>query len=98
MPVGHWVGLHMRAFGVLCSVLVGLLPATSHRVVLTGEGETPSFEVHGFVSQGFILTRETNFLAKSAGGSFEFSEAGINFTVQLTDQLRSGFQIFAHQL
>jgi hypothetical protein len=55
-------------------------------------------QVHGFVSQGFILSSGNNFLARSKSGSFEFSEIGINFTSQPTDKLRVGVQLFAHKL
>jgi hypothetical protein len=54
--------------------------------------------IHGFVSPGFIMTTDNNFLANSKGGSFEFDEVGINFTVPLTDKLRAGLQLFAHKL
>jgi hypothetical protein len=55
-------------------------------------------EVHGFVSQGFILSSGSNYLARSRRGSFEFTEVGINFTKQLTNELRAGLQIFARDL
>lgn len=56
-------------------------------------------ESHGFVSQGFILSTSNNYLAdETTHGSFEFSEAAINFTLQLTDRLRTGMQLFAHDL
>lgn len=55
-------------------------------------------EIHGFVSQGFILGFENEFLAASKSGSVEFSEAGLNFTKQLTDNLRTGLQLFVHDL
>ncbi|MDQ2646183.1 MAG: OprO/OprP family phosphate-selective porin [Myxococcota bacterium] len=55
-------------------------------------------QIHGFVSQGFIKTSENNYLAKSERGSFEFTEAGINFTRSFNDNLRVGFQLFAHEL
>jgi hypothetical protein len=57
-----------------------------------------SVQVHGFVSQGFIYSTKNNYLAKSTRGSFEFSEAGINFTKPLTDKLRVGLQLFARDL
>ncbi len=59
-----------------------------------------SLEVHGFVSQGFIYTTNGNsYLAEGTNkGSFAFTELGVNFTKQLTDTLRIGFQIFAHNL
>jgi hypothetical protein len=55
-------------------------------------------DVHAFVSQGFIVTSENNYLAKSKQGSFEFTEVGLNFTKLLTDQLRVGIQLFARDL
>ena len=53
-------------------------------------------QVHGFVSPGFLVTTGNNYLAKSKGGSFEFNEVGINFTIPITDKLRAGMQLFAH--
>jgi hypothetical protein len=59
---------------------------------------TPSLQMHGFVSQGFIKTTANNYLAPSDRGSFEFTEVGVNFTSQITQRLRVGVQLFAHQL
>ena len=55
-------------------------------------------EVHGFASQGFLLTTENNYLAETERGSFEFAEAGLNVTRPLTDRLRTGLQLFARDL
>ena len=55
-------------------------------------------EIHGFVSQGFILSFENEYLARAKTGSVEFSELGINFTRQLTDELRLGVQLFSHDI
>lgn len=58
-----------------------------------------SIETHGFVSQGFILTLDNDYLAQgTTDGSFEFSEVGINFTKPLSDNLRTGVQFFAGDL
>lgn len=57
-----------------------------------------SVETHGFVSQGYIVTTDNNYLGPSERGSFEFTEAGINFTHAPSDRLRIGLQIFAHEL
>lgn len=58
----------------------------------------PAVDIHGFVSQGFIKSTDNNYLGPSARGSFEFTEVGINFTRTLTDDLRVGMQVFAHDL
>jgi hypothetical protein len=61
------------------------------------EQGTP-LEIHGFVSQGFLKTTENNYLGHSERGSFELTEVGINFTKGLTNDLRVGVQLFAHDL
>src|SRR5688572_13264616 len=58
----------------------------------------PLVEIHGFVSQGFIVTTDNDYLAESERGSFEMAEVGINFTRALTDRLRAGVQLFARDL
>ena len=55
-------------------------------------------EVHGFVSQGFAKSTDNDYLLRSSKGSFEMSEAGLNFTSQLTERLRVGIQLFAYDL
>lgn len=55
-------------------------------------------EVHGFVSQGFILSSGSNYLTRSKRGSFEFTEVGVNFTSTITDELSVGMQLFSRDL
>jgi hypothetical protein len=57
-------------------------------------------ETHGFVSQGYLRTTSNNYLAKSSSprGSFEMAEVGLNFTQPLSDNLRTGIQLFARDL
>lgn len=55
-------------------------------------------EVHGFVSQGVVKSTANDYLVNSSKGSFEMSEAGLNFTGQLTERLRIGVQLFAYDL
>jgi hypothetical protein len=57
-----------------------------------------ALQVHGFVSQGFLVTTDNNYLAESERGSFEFTEVGLNFTQPLSDELRVGVQLFARDL
>ena len=55
-----------------------------------------SFDVHGFGSQGFMLTTGNDYLvADSKRGSFQVSEAGLNLSKDLTSKLRFGIQFFA---
>jgi hypothetical protein len=67
---------------------------------LGSPGDLLSVEVHGFASQGFILTTNgNNYLdTGTTSGSFQFSEVGLNFTKSLTDQLRLGMQLFAQDI
>jgi hypothetical protein len=57
-----------------------------------------ALQVHGFVSPGFIVSTNNNYLSESKRGSFEFAEVGINFTKPITDDLRVGVQLFARDL
>ena len=61
-------------------------------------GELGQLQVHGFISQGFLYTSDNNYLANSSRGSFEFTELGLNFTLQPMDRLTLGLQIFSHDL
>jgi len=55
-------------------------------------------DVHAFVSQGYMITTESNYIAHSRRGTFEFTEVGINFTKNITDDLRIGMQLFTRDL
>jgi hypothetical protein len=55
-------------------------------------------QIHGFASQGFLITAYNNYLAHSRSGSFEIAEAGVNVTSQPLDNLRLGVQFFARDL
>ncbi|HEX6275080.1 MAG TPA: hypothetical protein VFZ53_18695 [Polyangiaceae bacterium] len=51
------------------------------------------------MSQGAFKTSGNNYLARdSEHGSFEFSEAGLNFTKALGDDFRIGLQLFARDV
>lgn len=52
------------------------------------------FRVHGFLSQGYFLTSENNIFGSSKdGGSFGFTEAGLNASWSLTADLRLAGQL-----
>ena len=38
------------------------------------------FDWHGFISQGFSLTDENNYIGSSSDGSFKYSEAGLGMS------------------
>jgi hypothetical protein len=54
-------------------------------------------DIHGFISQGFVQTmNQDSFIAGNSGkGSFNFNEAGINFTKQVSSDMHIGAQFFA---
>ena len=53
-------------------------------------------QVHGFASQGFVHTDGNNWLTMDSGnvGSGQFTDFGGNASVQITDKLRIGAQIY----
>jgi len=58
-------------------------------------GSTGNVDIHGFISQGYIQTTDNNFFGPTEDGSFQFNEAGINFSSDVSDRLRVGLQFFA---
>lgn len=92
----RWAKLLWLTFRV---AILGLAVAGSAGAADLEAAGAPPLEIHGFVSQGAIKTTGNDYLvAESQKGSFEFSEAGINFTSQLTDKFRVGLQLFAYDL
>lgn len=88
----------LRVMGI-CAFGTALLSSEVEAAQLGSEGSVASVEVHGFVSQGFIFTLRNDYLATdSTSGSFDFSEVGINFTKELTENLQLGLQLFAQNL
>jgi hypothetical protein len=55
-------------------------------------------DIHGFVSQGYLKSTDNNLFGNTQDGTFEFNEFGINFSSELTDDLRVGMQLFARNL
>jgi hypothetical protein len=87
------------AIGIFAPASVLLAPSRGLAANIGSEEGAVAVEVHGFASQGFILTLKNDYLAdRTTKGSFEFSEIGINFTTELTDSLRTGVQLFAQDL
>jgi hypothetical protein len=91
----------MRALLTGASLLVawGSLCAWDTGAAFADEApDERSIDIHGFVSQGFIKTTANDYLTESERGGFDFTEVGINFTTALSDRLRIGLQLFAHDL
>lgn len=79
-------------------LLVGVDSRVRAQVDRDAPEDPDALAVHAFVSQGFLVTTDNNYLADSSHGSFEFTEVGINFTKPLSDDLRVGIQLFARDL
>lgn len=88
----------MKTYCVGVKILALVLFAFSARDI-SAQNALNNVDIHGFVSQGFLYTTENNFLADSSdNGSFEFNELGVNFSTQLSDDLRIGMQLFSRDL
>ncbi len=57
-------------------------------------------QIHGFASQGFVHTDENNWLTMQTShvGSSEFTDFGLNSSMQITDKFRIGAQIYDRNL
>lgn len=55
--------------------------------------------VNGFLSQGYLISSNNNFLGDSkGGGTFQVNEVGLTFTLQATEKLRLGAQLLSRDL
>jgi hypothetical protein len=54
--------------------------------------------IHGFVSEGGYVSTSNEIIGASSRGSLKFLDAGVNFSVQLFDQLRVGLQVVARRV
>ena len=52
-------------------------------------------EVHGFATQGYIKTSANSFFGDSEDGSFEFTELGVNASMDATENIRLSGQLLS---
>jgi hypothetical protein len=79
-----------------CAAAIAASPGRAAAADVGAPGTPLSVEVHAFASQGALVTTNNDYLVRSSTkGSFQLSEVGINFTHDLTDNLRLGLQLFA---
>jgi hypothetical protein len=88
-----------RCRSSMWALALWLIASPAAAVEVGSEGDLASVEVHAFASQGFILSKDNNYLSTdTTHGSFQFSEVGVNLTKNITDKLRMGVQLFAQDL
>jgi hypothetical protein len=82
--------------GLVLALTLAMGARRAQAEIGSSDSDLWSFEVHGFGSQGFLLTTGNDYLvADSKRGSFQLSEVGINLSKNLTEKLRFGAQLFA---
>ncbi len=55
-------------------------------------------QTHGFFTQGYIKSKDNNFFGNSSGkGSFDFTEIGVNASIQPIAQLHTSAQLLLRQ-
>jgi hypothetical protein len=80
----------MRGFAILL-----VLASTAGRAAAQ---DVPHVDVHGFVSQGALVSTHNDYLGHSRRGSLEFTEAAINVSTEPASRLRIGAQLFTRDL
>lgn len=58
----------------------------------------PTFQLHGFISEGGFWSTENDYIGKSSRGSLELFEAALNVSSEVTDRLRAGIQLYARDV
>lgn len=88
---GHW--LLVPAF--LAALSGSRLEALDLKVFGTNG---PPMEFHGFASQGFLYSSKYNYLGDSSSGSFKFTEAGLNVSLNPFPRTRIAAQAFSYDV
>jgi len=83
----------MKKYRLIAALIFMILLASNVHA-----GDVGDVAIHGFLSQGYIVSTDNNYLTNTEKGSFEFNEVGINFSTWLTSDLRAGIQLFARDL
>ncbi len=83
--------LKSNNFLSLCLVLAWSM--TTHATEVVGWDD--QFQVHGFLTQGYVKTTDNNFFGDSKDGSFEFRELGVNSSYRFNPQLMVSAQLLS---
>jgi len=75
-------------------VFVLFLIIISNAYALTYE----NIHIHGFISQGYMVSDRNNYLANTHKGTFEFNDAAINFSRLLYPNLHIGCQVYTRDI
>jgi len=75
-----------------------LSPSVSESIALAGSNLLSRVQLHGFVNAGGFISTANDYIGDSSGGSLKLFEAGINFSTELTDQLRVGLQFVSRSV
>jgi hypothetical protein len=68
---------------------------------LTSDGNAllyKNIHIHGFISQGYMISDRNNYLADSHGGTLEFNDAAINFSKQFYPNFHIGCQLYTRDI
>jgi hypothetical protein len=63
-----------------------------------GHCENIPFEIHGFLSQGYLQTDRGQYLGNTEDGTFNFNEIGLNVSSSLSDDIHLGIQFLSRKL
>lgn len=84
-----------NAFALCICVFLFLTLVCGSRVIY-GERISERIQLNGFLSQGYLYSTHNDFIPQSSeDGSYEFSEVGLTFSVDVSKKLRMGIQMLA---
>ncbi len=78
-------------FVFLCFLIEGVASS------IFGAELPDSLQIHGFATQGFILTSDNNFFGKSKDGSFDFTELGVNTSIRPILDMQISAQVISRR-
>lgn len=77
--------------------LISLLTWQSPRQAAADFVWDDNFQIHGFLTQGYVNTTSNSFFGDSEDGSFDFRELGVNASYRFNPQLMASAQLLSRK-
>jgi hypothetical protein len=87
--------IHKTALTIAASILA---VSGAQAYDLTLKTNWPAISFHGFGSQGFLLSDKYDYLGETRNGSFKFTEAGLNASINPFPRTRISVQGFTYDV
>ncbi|MEN8180654.1 MAG: hypothetical protein ABFS39_18815 [Pseudomonadota bacterium] len=92
--MSRFESLKSNSYKALCLFSLFIVWTASSQAMQTDKWDN-AFQIHGFLTQGYVNTTANSFFGDSKDGSFEFRELGVNSSYRFNPQLMLSAQLLS---